>query len=271
MNAPTVVCVLGMHRSGTSLAAGFLGNLGLYLGSERSMMVPAADNPKGFWELDPIRDLNDDIFAAFGGAWDRPPDLPRRWERSRRVAALRDRARELVHEEFGGRERWAWKDPRTSLTLPLWRRVAPPMRYVVCVRSPLEVARSLEWRNGIPVERGSDLWLAYTASALRNTAGQERMLVAFDELLGDWRAAAERLASFAGVSIGGDAERRIEDFVSGELRHHASEPGEALRSPEVRPHAKALYGALEAALDAQRLGTPDPAVDEALETLARPT
>lgn len=262
-----MACVVGMHRSGTSLAAGIFGHLGFYLGSERNMMAPAEDNPKGFWELDPVRELNDEILAALGGTWDRPPAFPRRWERSRGMAPFRDRARELVRTEFGSRERWAWKDPRASLTLPLWRRVVPAMRYVVCVRNPLEVAQSLERRNGIPLERGTELWLTYTAGALRNTAGDPRLLVGFEDLVGDWRPTVDRLARFVGADI--VEERAIEEFVSGELRHHASEPGEALRNAAVSPRAKALYGVLEAALEAERRGSPDPAVDEALDALSR--
>jgi len=45
-----VVCIAGMHRSGTSMVTRMLNKLGFYLGDTSELMEAAADNPEGFWE-----------------------------------------------------------------------------------------------------------------------------------------------------------------------------------------------------------------------------
>ncbi len=50
-----------------------------------------------------------------------------------------------------GSDPWVWKDPRTCLTFPLWRRVLGPAVLVVLVlRAPGAVVSSLKRRDGIP-------------------------------------------------------------------------------------------------------------------------
>ena len=59
-----MICVLGMHRSGTSLATRALHLLGVSLGPDEHLMRPRADNPLGFFEHQPLTDLNDEILLA---------------------------------------------------------------------------------------------------------------------------------------------------------------------------------------------------------------
>ena len=72
---PTVVCVLGMHRSGTSVVSRMLNLLGVYLGPEQAMCPAGHDNRKGYWEHQGLVMLNDAVLARYGGRWDLPPDV----------------------------------------------------------------------------------------------------------------------------------------------------------------------------------------------------
>src|SRR5262245_7365014 len=185
MSSTTAICVLGMHRSGTSVVSHMLALLGADLGPEHNRMEPAADNPKGFWEHRLLVDLNDEILARFGGSWDNPPQFPEDWWESPDLEALRLRAKAIIQEDFGGAKLWSWKDPRTCLTAPFWQQLMPAAKYVVCVRNPADVARSLERRNACPIEKGGALWLAYTASAFRWTSRQPRLVVFFEDIMQD--------------------------------------------------------------------------------------
>lgn len=51
------VCIAGMHRSGTSIAARLLGTAGLYLGPDSDHLPPGPDNPEGLWEKPPLLQL----------------------------------------------------------------------------------------------------------------------------------------------------------------------------------------------------------------------
>ena len=133
------------------------------------------DNPKGFWEYQPILDLNDEILGRLGGNWHEPPALPPGWETAAEFADLRQKARDLVARSFASGD-WGWKDPRTCLTLPFWKQILPPVHYVICMRSPAEVAASLEKRDGFPIEKSIRLWQIYTGAAIEQTAGSATAL-----------------------------------------------------------------------------------------------
>ncbi|MGH2724178.1 MAG: sulfotransferase family protein [Actinomycetota bacterium] len=268
-----VVCILGMHRSGTSLAAGILRLMGWHLGPEDKLMGPKRDNPRGFWEYRPFTDLNDEILEAFGGTWDLPPAFPPRWERDRRLDDVRDRARAALEADFGTATRWAWKDPRTSLTLPFWRRLLGPMRYVLCVRSPVDVGESLAARDDMAFEDGVALWRTYVTSALRHTTGGPRSVVFFEDLVEAWPAEVGHLRWFVGErgALTEEVAARIDEFVAGELRHHASGDGVTAEDPRVPPAVRAMYLTLRAASLARRTGDPDAGrLERAADALAGP-
>src|SRR5215218_4112214 len=57
------VCVLGMHRSGTSLVAGILRQLGVDLGPDDELLPPDPNNRSGYFELAELVHINDEILA----------------------------------------------------------------------------------------------------------------------------------------------------------------------------------------------------------------
>src|SRR5262249_44321085 len=138
----TIICVLGMHRSGTSLVTRVVNLLGVYLGPENHLLAAAADNPKGFWEHRHMVETSEAILSAFAGGIFEPPAFPENWPSSPELAGLRERARTIIASDFAGAELWGWKDPRTCLAAPFWQHLLPPMRYVHCLRSPAETVQS---------------------------------------------------------------------------------------------------------------------------------
>lgn len=160
--APPVI-VIGMHRSGTSLVAGMLGALGVYVGPEFG--APAggdltaqarAGRLSGYAEAAAFFRVNEQLLRAGRASWSRvEPFLQRRgqsaWGQSAALALqahtcgslLRDFLRPLSEDYQGP---WGWKDPRNSLTLPLWRQLFPEVRIVHVVRNPDAVVRSLHRR-----------------------------------------------------------------------------------------------------------------------------
>lgn len=239
------VCVLGMHRSGTSLVARCLNLLGLSLGKKENLMPPkGGNNPAGFWEHLGFVGINDAILERLGGSWKSPPHLPPEWESSPELTDLYRRARELIKEEFAGSLSWAFKDPRTCLTLPFWRQIVPDMHYVLCMRNPVDVAASLDVRDGLPEEKSLTLWAEYTAAAMLNTSGQSRLVIFFEDYFKDREREVERLATFLGKAMpdrGSQRHRQIEDYVRKELRHHESSVLDAVGTASLDLPGKALY------------------------------
>src|SRR5215813_13113765 len=75
VSATTVVCIAGMHRSGTSMVARLLNLAGVYLGREDELIPANQGNPEGHWEHARLVEINDAILSELGGGWDCPPDL----------------------------------------------------------------------------------------------------------------------------------------------------------------------------------------------------
>jgi len=260
-SSPTVVCVLGMSRSGTSLTARVLSLAGVYLGPEEELLggelahlagegdevIARARkaNPEGFWEHYRLMRLNEGILKRLGGNWRDPPSMPQGWEASEEMAPAYDEARALLGESFDGRNLWAWKDPRNSLTLPFWQRLLPDMRYVICLRNPVDVARSLERRDGISLEDGVELWVAYVLAALVNTSGRPRLLVAYESYFNDRQAIVERLSRFVGRdgALGGaEADRALADeVIDDQLWRNRTAPAEVVETDWVSLEAASLY------------------------------
>jgi len=229
--------VLGMHRSGTSSFVGLAARLGAELGSD--LLDANEFNPRGYGEHRGVVEIHDRFLAAEGLRW----DAPRRPERWGGEAAQRARAElaGLLAREFAAATLFALKDPRLCRLLPLWAPVLTDLgarpACVLVVRHPLEVAASLERRDGIEPARSHLLYLEHMLAAERETRGWPRSVVAYDELFADWRGVAKRVAAECGLRWPRDPEAaapEIEAFLSGDLRHHrAAEwpPGEAARFP----------------------------------------
>jgi len=262
MAAPPL-CVLGA-RTGSSLATRVITLLGADPGTESQLMEGKPDdNPKGFWEQQPLVDLNDELLAKLGGPWWDMPSLPLGWHRDPELDSLRDRARSLVHELFPDGRQWVWKDPRASLTLPFWQDVIGPMRYVVCTRSPLEVAASLNARDPVvyPWRESTRVYFRLLREGLRHTSAADRIVVFYEDWFEDFDAQLERLALFATGSPPSDSAREdARGFFESELRHHEA----AEHKGELDPEIQEGYALLRAGTDES--GRLDPGAERAIDS-----
>jgi hypothetical protein len=218
---PAPVSIAGMGRSGTSMLAQMLLLCGLDLGPSGSLMAPSPQNPDGYWEHVGFVGLNDDLLEELGGAWDYPPALPSSWD-TPRFAPYHDRARELIRQ-FPRGKAWGWKDPRTSLILPFWLQQMPQLRLVIAVRNPLEVAASLNRRNGTSRPAGIGLWSAYYERILNATQAEDRIVTHYDAHFATPGAEIRRLLAFLGLPASELAIDQCSKLVSTDLRHtHAT-------------------------------------------------
>lgn len=235
------ICVTGMHRSGTSFVARAVDALGVDFGRPGLLMPPGPDNRAGYWENRLVKELDDDLLAHLGGAWDSPPVLAGGWEHDPRLEEFVTRAAEVLDASFGARETRTpvvgWKDPRLSLLLPFWRRVVPIDATVVVVRHPAEVCSSLQRRNNMDAAQASLLWLRYLLAALDNDP--DRHLVVDHRAL--FEAPAETLARIAAhLSLpapDGSTLAEVARHLDPSLRHHVATeaaPAQETTDPVVR-------------------------------------
>lgn len=191
ISAAPLILIVGMHRSGTSL----LGNLLQLAGVALPGPLIAGDqhNPEGYFERSDITDLQEQLLIDLKRWWpseEGTKSLPTDWLCRPCTLEGLDRLRILVQQErlkqIGP---WAIKDPRTSLLLPLWRRLAGelqiPLRIILAVRHPAEVVQSLCKRDshatGMDPKRGELLWWHHNQSVLSHTIGLPMMVVDYSK------------------------------------------------------------------------------------------
>jgi hypothetical protein len=242
----TAVLVLGMHRSGTSSMAGALIRLGGT--APLNLMPPTEDNPKGYWESTLLMTLNDEILAAGGSHWqDWRQFDPTRIDAAA-AFALKERARSAVAGEFGDARLAVIKDPRMCRLMPFWslvfREADWSVRPVLQLRSPLEVALSLNRRDGIPLGLGCHIWLRHVLDAEAGTRDMCRAVVDWNDFLSSPRRTLERVGEQLDVvwprwSDGVLAE--IDEFVSADLRRERASGSDLQVHPAVNDLVREAY------------------------------
>lgn len=237
--ASEVICIIGMHRSGTSMVARLLQRAGLYLGPEDCLLGADAANPEGHFEHTGFLAINDALLRHLGGGWDLPPRAAPGWQLDGALADLQAQALALV-SSFPADRPWGWKEPRTTILLPFWKSIIRQPRFVICVRSPLDVAKSLASRNQMPIDHGCSLWSSYMRAAIKDTAGCPRQLVFYDDFFRAEGRAVDNLLAFCGLAASA-APSDIGGAIRSDLRHHRSEIAALLDDSALPLHAKLLY------------------------------
>lgn len=234
-----------MHRSGTSALTRVLGLLGLGTGNRSAVMGAAPSNPTGHWELTALTGTSDDLLRLLGGRWSAPP------------AVAPDALVHLSDEPIGASARtllasllpdgpWAWKDPRFCITLPFWEAVLPtPQAKIVSLRHPLEVAASLQRRNGFSMAYGLALWERYVRSMWRGLVGSRVMVVDYDTVLEHRRECVDELAAYVEDTTGAFCDAAARAVATTSLdsaqRHHVLSHADLSVHPDASPQLRELY------------------------------
>ena len=158
----TLVVLLSMHRSGSSFTANVLQEMGMSLGPFE-LLGAEPHNVHGHFEAMPILELSRAVQVRVYGFPDELPETPEtmsrliesrgEWDETNEVPEeLIDRGRSLLGTLIDSGEVSGFKDPRTVLLWPFWRRVLaafPEVRVapIALLRSPHEIAMSLFTRR----------------------------------------------------------------------------------------------------------------------------
>lgn len=244
-SASAAILVLGMHRSGTSAVTRVLNLLGANLGDD--LMPPGPDNPGGFWEHREVVAIHDRLLADLGMAWDDPRPLPEGWLTSPPAGVAMAALSSLIDREFASSPFWAVKDPRMCRFVPLWAtlltRKGITAKALVVTRSPVEVARSLHRRDGLPEGVGQLVWARYLLDLVEGIRTLPSAVLSYDALMDDWRAALADIGNALALplDVTDEAAPAIDAWLAPQLRHHkAGWPSRAAEAPLVFPLTQAI-------------------------------
>lgn len=247
------IIVLGMHRSGTSALAGALAMAGTRLPAR--LMPPHNDNPSGFFEPEKIVALHDRLLAAAGVSWWSLEPITDAWLSSSDARAYVDELVAAVRQDYEDAALFIIKDPRMCRLMPLWRmvldRLAARSSFVIPIRNPLEVARSLARREGerFSLRYGCLLWLAHMLDAERESRNSPRVFVHYDRLLDDpVRVVEDVILNVTRLppALDGVRATAVRSFVDPHLRHHFAQMDELRRHVAFYPWLWRAYSALGA-------------------------
>lgn len=186
-DAPGLILLVGMHRSGTSLLGSLLPALGVAVPGE--LLEADRHNPAGYWERRDVTDLQERLLIDLGRWWPGATGampLPDQWLQSPFTRRAGQQLSKILRQEGATQNGpWAIKDPRSSLLLPLWRQVCSeigmPLRLVHAVRDPAEVMLSLLRRDadtaGMTPIRAQQLWWHHNTRILQDGGDLPRLVV----------------------------------------------------------------------------------------------
>ncbi|WP_111431632.1 hypothetical protein [Rhodobacteraceae bacterium DSL-40] len=220
------VLIIGMDRSGTSAIAAVSQIVGLHLGDQ--LIGPRKANPKGYFEDSRCVSINEELLAHLRHGRRNASTLPKGWKNNlaAKHAALR---MANVIRRLSKKKPFGLKDPRFCLTAPLWLRELGKNKFqtkvVLCVRNPLEVASSLEKRDGRNRTGSCLMWITHTLAALEASKDLERIIVEYPDLMSDPVGTGLRLKTFfqTGTEISDQEKEKILDFVDPALWKNRAE------------------------------------------------
>jgi hypothetical protein len=227
MSEKRLILVVGVGRSGTSLFAGIMGQLGFRI--PQPEIVADDTNPRGFgeprWVVDfhtrMMRRKRVTVFDA----------RPKAWEQTAAASAepeVRAELRAWLKSELDQpADVVVVKDPRIGWFLPLWTGAAAdvgvPTSFVTMLRHPAQILTSAKRSYGgwqTDASRAA-AWINVMLETERATRGTPRAFVAYADLLADWAAELRRAGGLLGVaqlaSLEPAAHPAVDEFVDPSL------------------------------------------------------
>lgn len=207
------IIVIGMHRSGTSLLSSLLKGAGVHMGAQLSSHVESLF----------FQHINRSILSRYKSRWDDVEEIVTALKQPAILMKEANHVRDCLYKDDGfrnslglknslllkvgiNRVKWGWKDPRNTITLPVWLKIFPKAKVIHIVRNGIDVAISLLRRElgrnintGIPQDAAiknktlsdfSQLWALYTETGFNNMASvakENKLVVRYEDLLAQKR------------------------------------------------------------------------------------
>jgi hypothetical protein len=247
-----LIVVLGMHRSGTSAMTRALQAMGVELGS-RLMPPVEGVNDKGFWEDLDLNALNIEMLGALNRDWHYLAPVAENSVELLCGKGFLSKAEELLRLKIGQSPVFGFKDPRVTMLLPFWQRVFAlcdiDISYVLALRNPVSVAKSLARREHFEFRKSTLLWLGHVLSMMRWTMGAKlRILVDYDRLVQVPRSELQRMADRLNLVLDpAELQKYERDFLNIELRHSIHDAQDLSAGDFAMPLVIELYPLLQRA------------------------
>lgn len=167
-SVPPALCIVGMHRSGTSVVSSLLQSGGLDIGQH--LLGAGPGNVKGHFEDLDFFQLHVHILRSrriSSTGFTLQQDIPIGEKHVRQ-------ARALIAERRRRGVPWGWKDPRSTLFLDFWRQMLPEANFLILYRCPGDVIDSF-------IRRGDKAFRSNPGFAVQLWVHYNRLLLDFHD------------------------------------------------------------------------------------------
>src|SRR6266511_4341553 len=244
----TCLVVLGMHRSGTSALTRVLSLLGADLPS--NLLRGGSDNTSGYWESADLQQLNDSMLLSAGSSWSDWTKLNSHWYDSEECYVYKRRLTSAIVENFSDSAFFVLKDPRFCRFFPILKKsvedFGAELRVILLLRNPIDVAASLQARDGLVSRHSHLLWLRHALDAEADSRGVARTFISYENLLKDWRCTVRSLAErleLVWPKYSASSERAIDSFLSPSMNHYSTHGDNVFTSPDITDWMRRVYSA----------------------------
>jgi len=231
-------------------------------------MVAGRGNETGYWEPQKLVEFHDEVLSELDSSWHDWSALDISKLTAQRRAEIKARMAEIIAAEYG--EAWLFvvKDPRicrfTPLFLEALTEIGITARSVLIFRNPLEVAQSLERRDGMSREEAGLLWLRHVLDAEIATRGTKRAVLFYDNLLRDRTSELQRVSLGTGCiwpNSPEDVAERVQRFLDPGQRHHVLSTEDIMRDSTMHDWVAEVYGAVHQLREGTASPTPLSTID----------
>ncbi|MFZ4414006.1 MAG: glycoside hydrolase family 99-like domain-containing protein, partial [Bacteroidales bacterium] len=247
-NRKKLIVILGMHRSGTSAITRGLQVMGVQLG-DRLMPAVKNENDKGFWEDIDIYALNNEILECINREWHSLSLITQNEIELINQKDYFNSAVKLLKQKTDDFAVFGLKNPSLTVLLPFWKKVFEflnfDVSYILAIRNPLSVVKSLEKRNGFELEKSYFLWITHVINGLSGTNSDNRIVVDYDNLMQNPENEIKRIADVFSLEINSnELEFYKTEFLENNLRHTTFTSDDLINNNKTSKLLKDVYSTL---------------------------
>ncbi len=248
-----LLLVVGVGRSGTSLCAGVLGQLGFRV--PQPEVETDETNPRGFsepkWVVEFHRKL---MWSRQIGVFD---SRPAAWQLAADAAAddsVHQQLKAWLEVQFVGSDEVVVKDPRIGWFLDMWLSCAAELGLtpatITMLRHPTEILSSArrsygDWQSD--ASRATS-WINGMLGAERATRVTSRAFVRYDDLLSDWDATIRTMGAELEIprlaAVTRDANPEVDAFIDPTLQRSRKGWADHTVPPSVEQLAERVWDRL---------------------------
>jgi hypothetical protein len=226
------------------MITGMLSRCGLYVGDEKDLLAADERNAGGYWEHVQMRAITDRVLDHLTARYGNPALAPVGWHDDPALDPLYQEARNLIERSFSSHSVWGWKYPQTSLIIPFWRKVVPDLRFIFCMRNPLDAISSFAASFSYTRHHAGERWLLHGLKVLMETNPEERFVTFYEEYFPDYRNGLLPVLEFLGLpkpAAGSPTDIELGRFHRAGLNHYQSSTEDLLASSDASYLMRELY------------------------------